>query len=92
MNDFENKQNALNNNDNNNNDNYDNYHENIDKVEHIKIDENFENTNNGKKIKIIEGDSKELNISKVKDSLPFESSENCEKNKENIVVPKNQED
>ena len=90
MNDFENKQNALNNNDNNNN--YDNYHENIDKVEHIKIDENFENTNNGKKIKIIEGNSKELNISKVKDSLPFESSENCEKNKENIVVPKNQED
>ena len=66
MNDFENKQNVLNN-DNN-------------------------NSNNGKKIKIIEGDSKELNISKVKDSLPFESSENCEKNKENIVVPKNQED
>ena len=83
MNDFENKQNVLNDNNNDNNDNYDNYdhyHESINKVEHIKIDENFENTNNGKKIKIIEGDSKELNISKVKDSLPFESSENCEKN------------
>ena len=53
--------------------------------------ENIEN-NNLKKLKIVKGDSKGLNISKVKDSLPFESDENLENPKENIVVPKNQKD
>lgn len=53
------------------------------------VEESAENNN---KLKIIKGNSKELNISKVQNSLPFEAEENCEEVKKNIVVPKNQND
>ena len=41
----------------------------------------------GKKIKIVEGDSKDLNISEVKDNLNFEVSK--EKKPKHIIIPKN---
>lgn len=42
-----------------------------------------------KKIEIVQGNSKDLEISIVKDSLTFEKPE--ENKKENIVIPENQD-
>ncbi len=42
-----------------------------------------------KDIKIITGDSKDLNISKVRDNLTFEVQEDTS-SKNNIVIPQNQ--
>lgn len=42
-----------------------------------------------KKIEIIQGNSKDLDISDVKDNLTFERPE--ENKKENIIVPENQD-
>ncbi|MBR3134027.1 MAG: hypothetical protein IKG56_01020 [Clostridia bacterium] len=47
-----------------------------------------EHNENEKKIEIVEGDPKDLNISKVKDNLAFEIKEKDQK-KDNIIVPKN---
>ncbi len=43
-----------------------------------------------KKIEIIQGNSKDLQISDVKDSLSFEKPD--ENKKENIIIPENQND
>ena len=52
----------------------------------------FEENDNEKKkkIEIVKGNSKDLNISKVKDSLNFEKPE--ENKKTNIIIPENQEE
>ena len=42
-----------------------------------------------KKIEIVQGNSKDLNISEVKDNLTFEKPE--ENKKENIIIPENQD-
>ena len=55
------------------------------------LDEDTSNTE-GKKLEIVKGNSKDLNISKVQDSLAFESEENAEETKENIVVPETKKD
>lgn len=65
--------------------------DNFNNNENVSDNEISENDNR-KKLKIVKGDSKELNISKVKDSLAFEVSENREEIKENIVVPQDQKD
>ena len=49
---------------------------------------NFNDQKKEKKIKIIQGDSKELNISSVKDNLNFEVDNSKEK-KQNIIIPEN---
>ncbi len=49
---------------------------------------NFNDEKKEKKIKIIQGDSKELNISSVKDNLNFEVDNSKEK-KQNIIIPEN---
>ena len=49
----------------------------------------YEEENNEKRKKI-EGTSKDLNISEVKDNLTFEKPE--ENKKENIIIPENQEE
>ena len=49
-----------------------------------------ENNEKRKKIEIIQGTSKDLNISEVKDNLTFEKPE--ENKKENIIIPENQEE
>lgn len=46
--------------------------------------------NNQKKIEIIEGDSKTLNISEVKDNLAFEVEQKQSPDKDKIVIPKKQ--
>lgn len=43
-----------------------------------------------KKIEIVKGDHKNLKISDVKDNLNFEIEENKDVDKENIVIPENQ--
>lgn len=48
-----------------------------------------ENKEKKKKIEIVKGDSKDLNISEVKDSLNFEKPE--ENKKKNIIIPENQD-
>lgn len=47
-----------------------------------------ESNKDSKKIEIVQGDSKDLNISKVKDNLAFEVKKD-EQKKDNIIVPKN---
>ncbi len=49
-----------------------------------------ENNEKRKKIEIVQGTSKDLNISEVKDNLTFEKPE--ENKKENIIIPENQEE
>ena len=49
---------------------------------------NFNNKKKEKKIKIIQGDSRDLNISSVKDNLNFEVDGANEK-KQNIIIPEN---
>lgn len=51
------------------------------------IEENNENERKPKKIEIVKGNSKDLNISKVKDSLIIEKPE--EKQSQNIIIPEN---
>lgn len=77
-NEKDNNNNNSNNNDSNNNNN--------------SNENNNDINNNNKRLQIVKGDSKTLNISKVKNSLPFEIKEDCESPKEKIIVPKNQED
>lgn len=43
-----------------------------------------------KKIEIVKGDHKNLKISDVKDNLNFEIEESKDVDKENIVIPENQ--
>lgn len=50
---------------------------------------NFNNEKKENKIKIIQGDSKDLDISSVKDNLNFEIDSTHDK-KQNIIIPKNQ--
>ena len=49
------------------------------------IEENNENERKPKKIEIVKGNSKDLNISNVKDSLIIEKPE--EKQNKNIIIP-----
>ncbi len=49
------------------------------------IEENNENERKPKKIEIVKGTSKDLNISNVKDSLIIEKPE--EKQNKNIIIP-----
>lgn len=49
------------------------------------IEENNENERKPKKIEIVKGNSKDLNISNVKDSLIIEKPE--EKQSQNIIIP-----
>jgi len=49
------------------------------------IEENNENDRKPKKIEIVKGNSKDLNISNVKDSLIIEKPE--EKQNQNIIIP-----
>ncbi len=57
-------------------------------MEVLVEENNFNDEKKEKKIKIIQGDSKELNISSVKDNLNFEVDNSKEK-KQNIIIPKN---
>lgn len=45
--------------------------------------------NENKKIKIVKGKSKDLQISEVKDNLTFEVHDNDTKNHGEIVIPEN---
>lgn len=61
--------------------------------ENINLEEkNEKNENKPKKIKIVEGNSKDLNISPVQDNLIFEVTEDKKIDKKNIVIPQNQKD
>ena len=51
------------------------------------IEENNENERKPKKIEIVKGNSKDLNISNVRDSLIMEKPE--ENQKQNIIIPEN---
>lgn len=51
-----------------------------------------ENNNKPKKITIVEGNSKDLNISPVQDNLIFEVTEDKKIDEKNIVIPQNQKD
>lgn len=51
------------------------------------IEEKNENERKPKKIEIVKGNSKDLNISNVKDSLIIEKPE--EKQSQNIIIPEN---
>lgn len=51
-----------------------------------------ENNNKPKKITIVEGNSKDLNISPVQDNLTFEVTEEKKIDENNIVIPQNQKD
>ena len=51
------------------------------------IEENNVNERKPKKIEIVKGNSKDLNISNVKDSLIMEKPE--ENQKQNIIIPEN---
>lgn len=42
-----------------------------------------------KKIKIVEGDADDIEISEVKDNLAFEVENKKSPNKDNIIIPKN---
>ena len=57
-------------------------------MEVLVEENNFNDEKKEKKIKIIQGDSKELNISSVKDNLNFEVDNSKEK-KQNIIIPEN---
>ena len=57
-------------------------------MEVLVEENNFNDEKKEKKIKIIQGDSKELNISSVKDNLSFEVDNSKEK-KQNIIIPEN---
>ena len=57
-------------------------------MEVLVEENNFNDGKKEKKIKIIQGDSKELNISSVKDNLNFEVDNSKEK-KQNIIIPEN---
>ena len=57
-------------------------------MEVLVEENNFNYEKKEKKIKIIQGDSKELNISSVKDNLNFEVDNSKEK-KQNIIIPEN---
>lgn len=48
-----------------------------------------QNETKRKKIEIIHGNSKDLNISEVRDNLSFEKPE--EKTNKNIIIPENKE-
>lgn len=48
-----------------------------------------ENKKERKKIEIVQGNGKDLNISEVRDNLSFEKPE--ENKKKNIIIPENQE-
>ena len=48
-----------------------------------------ENKRERKKIEIVQGNGKDLNISEVRDNLSFEKPE--ENKKKNIIIPENQE-
>lgn len=52
-------------------------------------EKNF-NTNKNKKIKIVQGNGKDLDISGVKDNLSFEIESEENKTKKNIIIPKKQ--
>lgn len=56
----------------------------------INIEEN--NKTKPKKIKIIEGNSKDLNISTVQDNLTFEVTDEKKIDENNIIIPQNQKD
>lgn len=61
--------------------------------ENINLEEkNEKNENKPKKIKIVEGNSKDLNISPVQDNLIFEVTEDKKIDEKNIVIPQNQKD
>ena len=51
------------------------------------IEENSQDEHKPKKIEIVKGNSKDLNISNVRDSLIMEKPE--ENQKQNIIIPKN---
>ena len=51
------------------------------------IEENDKNERKPKKIEIVQGNSKDLNISNVRDSLIMEKPE--ENQKQNIIIPEN---
>lgn len=51
------------------------------------IEENSQNEHKPKKIEIVKGNSKDLNISNVRDSLIMEKPE--ENQKQNIIIPEN---
>ncbi len=51
------------------------------------IEENDKNERKPKKIEIVQGNSKDLNISNVRDSLIMEKPE--ETPKQNIIIPEN---
>ena len=57
-------------------------------MEVLVEENNFNDEKKEKKIKIIQGDSKELNISSVKYNLNFEVDNSKEK-KQNIIIPEN---
>ena len=54
------------------------------------LEEKDEKKENEKKLKIVKGSSKDLQISDVKDNLTFEKPEENKKN--NIIIPENVED
>ena len=49
--------------------------------------EEYKDSNEKKKIEIVKGDSKDLNISEVKDNLAFESENKQSPKKGNIIIP-----
>lgn len=54
----------------------------------IMIEENNQNENKPKKIEIVKGNSKDLNISEVRDNLVLENPEE-RLNNQNIIIPEN---
>ena len=54
------------------------------------LEEKDEKKENEKKLKIVKGSSKDLQISDVKDNLTFEKPEENKKN--NIIIPENVDD
>lgn len=52
------------------------------------IEENNQNENKPKKIEIVKGNSKDLNISEVRDNLVLENPEE-RRNNQNIIIPEN---
>lgn len=52
------------------------------------IEENNQNENKPKKIEIVKGNSKDLNISEVRDNLVLENPEE-RLNNQNIIIPEN---
>lgn len=93
MENIENNKNNVNNKENKSNNSqsiqYDTSKINVINIDLNDIDDKEKNSK--KKLEIVKGNSKDLNISKVQDSLAFEAEENDEENKGKIVVPKNQD-